>query len=108
MSTSRTTESQIPNALGVDCTDDTLTVELSDGRSISAPLAWYPRLSHATKNERGNWRLIADGRGIHWPDLDEDISVENLLDGKASGESQRSFQRWLDERSGQSGPGSTV
>ena len=102
MSTSRATESQIPNALGVDCTDDTLSVGLSDGRSISAPLAWYPRLSHATKKERGNWRLIADGRGIHWPDLDEDVSVENLLDGKASGESQRSFQRWLDGRKGQS------
>ena len=108
MSTSKTTESQIPNALRVDSTDDTLSVELSDGRSISAPLAWYPRLSHATKEERNNWRLIADGRGIHWPDLDEDISVENLLAGKASGESQRSFQCWLDARKGQSGPKSTA
>lgn len=74
-------------ALSVNSTDDTLSVELSDGRSIAAPLAWYPRLLHATKDERDNWRLIAGGQGVHWPELDEDISVENLLAGKASGES---------------------
>ena len=103
MSTSKTAESQIPSALSVNSTDDTLSVELSDGRSISTPLAWYPRLLHATKDERDNWRLIAGGQGIHWPELDEDISIENLLAGKASGESQRSFQRWLDGRRRQPG-----
>ena|SRR5450432_640594 len=79
-------------------TEDSLTVDLSDGRSISAPLAWYPRLLHGTPEERGNWRWIGDREGIHWLDLDEDISVENLLFGKASGESQDSFRRWLEKR----------
>jgi hypothetical protein len=79
-------------------TDDTLTVDLTDGRTISAPLAWYPRLSHATPEERDHWRLIGDREGIHWTDLDEDVSVENLLLGKSSGESQRSFERWLECR----------
>jgi len=78
--------------------EDTLEVDLSDGRSISAPLAWYPRLLNGTAAERRNWRLIGGGEGIHWPDLDEDISVENLLSGKPSGESQRSFLRWLEGR----------
>ena len=77
-------------------TEDTLTVELSDGRTIAVPLAWYPRLIHATKKERGNWRLIGKGQGIHWPDLDEDVSVEGLLAGRPSGESQESFRRWLE------------
>ena len=77
-------------------TEDTLTVELSDGRTIAVPLAWYPRLIHATKKERGNWRIIGKGQGIHWPDLDEDISVEGLLAGRPSGESQESFRRWLE------------
>lgn len=76
-----------------------LTVGLSDGRSLSVPLVWYPRLSNATDGERNNWRLIGGGRGIHWSDLDEDISVDNLLSGKASGESQASLKKWLDQRS---------
>ena len=79
-------------------TEDNLIVDLSDGRSISVPLAWFPRLLHGTAEERNNWRWIGDGEGIHWPDLDEDISVENLLLGKASGESQDSFRRWLETR----------
>jgi hypothetical protein len=54
-------------------------IDLADGRSISAPLAWYPRLDHGTAAERANWRLIGRGEGVHWPDLDEDISVDNLL-----------------------------
>jgi hypothetical protein len=78
--------------------NDSLTVELNDGRSISAPLAWYPRLLHGTPEERKNWRLIGNAEGIHWPDLDEDISVENLFLGKASGESQDSFKKWLKNR----------
>ena len=82
----------------VSVTDDTLAVDLSDGRTISVPLAWFPRLLHGTPEERNNWRLIGGGEGIHWPDLDEDISVENLLAGKPSGESQSSFKRWLEKR----------
>ena len=77
-------------------TEDTLTVELSDGRTIAVPLAWYPRLIHATARERGNWRLVGNGQGIHWPDLDEDVSVEGLLAGRPCGESQESFRRWLE------------
>jgi hypothetical protein len=75
--------------------NDTIAVDLSDGRSVSAPLAWYPRLLHGTTAERNNWRLIGRGGGIHWPDLDEDISAENLLAGQPSVESQASFQSWL-------------
>ncbi len=79
-------------------TDHVLTVELGDGRSISAPIEWYPRLAHATQQERNNWRLIGGGRGIHWGDLDEDISVEGLLAGRRSTESRASFRRWLAAR----------
>jgi len=79
-------------------TDNALTVELNDGRTISVPLAWYPRLVHATLEERGNWRLIGNGEGIHWPELDEDISVENIILGKLSGEDQRSLKRWIEEQ----------
>ncbi len=85
-------------AQSVKVTDDTLAVDLTDGRTISVPLAWYPRLLHGTLKERDNWRFIGEKEGIHWPDLDEDISVENLLLGKASGESQSSFKRWLEKR----------
>ena len=93
------TEIQVAKAQQVTVTDDSLTVDLTDGRTLAAPLAWYPRLVHGTPQERNNWRLIGDGEGIHWPDLDEDLSVEGLLLGRPSSESQRSFQRWLDERS---------
>jgi hypothetical protein len=85
-------------ATGVAVSADTLTVELADGRTIAAPLAWYPRLAHGTAAERKSWRLIAGGRGIHWPALDEDISVANLLAGQPSGESQSSFKKWLASR----------
>jgi len=77
---------------------DTLTVDLTDGRSIAVPLAWYPRLASSTVAERSHWRFIGRGEGIHWPDLDEDISVDNLLTGARSGESQRSFKLWLESR----------
>lgn len=79
-------------------TDDSLVVDLNDGRSITVPLAWYPRLQYGTTDERKNWRWIGDREGIHWPDLDEDISVENLILGQPSGESQESFRGWLDRR----------
>jgi hypothetical protein len=82
----------------ITVTDETLTVDLVDGRSIAVPLEWYPRLSHATPEERNHWRLIGRGEGIHWPDIDEDISIENLLNGARSGESQRSLKRWLASR----------
>lgn len=89
---------EIPKAQKVAITDDTLTVDLSDGRTISVPLAWYPRLLHSTLTERNNWRFIGDNEGIHWSDIDEDISVKNIILGQPSAESQKSFQRWLEER----------
>jgi hypothetical protein len=76
-----------------------VVVDLNDGRSLSAPLAWYPRLLHGTPEERGNWRLIGSGEGVHWPDLDEDLSIESLISGRPSGESQESLKRWLELRS---------
>lgn len=87
-----------PSAQHVSITEETLTVELIDGRVISVPLAWYPRLVHGTPQERAEWRLIGDGEGIHWPELDEDISVENVILGRPSGESQRSLKLWLEKR----------
>ncbi len=88
-------EIEIPHARSVNVTSDTLHVDLSDGRTISVPIGWYPRLVHATAEERKGWRLIAQGRGIHWESIDEDISVEGLLAGRPSGESQSSFKQWL-------------
>lgn len=90
----------IPSAQHVSVSDEALTVELEDGRMLSAPLGWYPRLAHAKPEERNRWRLIGQGTGIHWDALDEDISIEGLLLGKRSGESQHSFQRWLAAREG--------
>ena len=84
-------EIEVPKAENVKVTKDTLNVDLSDGRTISVPLEWFPRLVYATTEERSNWRLIGRGHGIHWEDIDEDISVEGLLTGKPSGESQKSF-----------------
>ena len=87
-----------PEAEDVTVTEDTLKAELSDGRTISVPLAWYPRLVYATQDERDNWELLGDGQGIRWPDLDEDLSIEGLIAGRPSGESQRSFKRWLEAK----------
>ena len=89
---------QVPSAQDVQVTEDTLRVDLGDGRTISVPLAWFPRLVHATPDERNNWRLIGSGEGIHWENVDEDISIEGLLAGRASGESQDSFKKWLENR----------
>ncbi|MDA1273346.1 MAG: DUF2442 domain-containing protein [Verrucomicrobia bacterium] len=83
-----------PTVVGVEINDDTLSVCLSDGRGISVPISWYPRLSHALPKDRLVWELIGGGHGIHWPELDEDISVENILFGQPSGEGARSFRRW--------------
>ena len=99
MSTSVMPNRVSPRAEHVTITDDTLSVDLGDGRTIAAPLAWFPRLVHATPDEKNNWRLIGQGEGIHWEDLDEDINIEGLLEGQPSGESQTSFKKWLDDRS---------
>lgn len=89
-------------------TEDALTAELEDGRTISVPIVWYPRLSYATQKERENWCMIGKGSGIRWPDLDEDISIENMLVGSPSGESQKSLQRWLDRRRVQEDEAKTI
>ena len=95
---SSTSEPQLSPAIRVTVTKDALAVDLADGRTVIAPLAWYPRLLHGSTEERKRWRLIGRGEGIHWPDLDEDIAVEDLLAGRPSAESQASLQRWLNAR----------
>ena len=97
MSTLRT-ELKQALAHSVSISDEALIVDLEDGRTITTPLAWFPRLSHGSFPERENWRLIAHGEGIHWPELDEDVSVESLLAGRKSAESQESFRHWLERR----------
>ena len=77
---------------------DELTVALSDGGAKSIPLSFYPRLVHASQEERDNWQIIGQGEGVRWPDLDEDISIEGILAGRRSGESRKSFQRWLEAK----------
>ena len=88
----------MPGAMNVTATADTLTVDFADGRTISTPLVWYSRLIHATPQERSNWELHAAGQHIHWPDLDEDLSVECLLAGRKSGEGRKSLEGWLEAR----------
>jgi hypothetical protein len=78
--------------------EDALTVQLVDGRTLAVPVAWFPRLLHGTAQERSNFRLVGNGSGINWPDLDEDISVASLLAGRRSGETQESLRRWLKDR----------
>ena len=98
MSTSKLRVEAAPRALSAQCDATTLTVALADGRSISIPLEWYPRLAHGSPAERRNWELVGEGHGIRWPDLDEDIGVEDLLDGFKSSETAASFKRWLATR----------
>jgi hypothetical protein len=86
------------NALDCEISQDTISVILGDGRTVSAPLEWFPRLLHATDSEKKNWALIGDGEGLHWPEADEYISVASLLQGIPSQESGASLQRWLDTR----------
>jgi hypothetical protein len=95
---SSTVDAQLATAINVSLDDANVSFELADGRIVSAPIAWYPRLMHGTPAERNEWRLIAGGRGIHWPALEEDVSVENLLNGQPSGESQSSLKTWLEQR----------
>lgn len=92
------TRHDLVSAVDVIVTADTLTVELSDGRHLSIPLSWFPRLVHGTAAERADWQLQDRGRGIHWPQLDEDISVEGLIAGRPSCESEASLRRWKEAR----------
>lgn len=85
-------------AVSVIVTDDKLTVDLEDGRTISAPIGWFPRLAYGTPPERENFQISGTGHGIHWPDLDEDVGVAGLLSGKHSRESPASLQKWLAKR----------
>lgn len=89
---------EIANAVDLTILDETLTVGLDDGRVLSTPISWFPRLLHGTDKERNNYRFIGNGSGIHWPDLDEDISVQSLIAGHHSQESQKSLEKWLKNR----------
>lgn len=89
---------ELPRVSTVSISNDTLTVDIEDGRTISVPIGWYPRLAYAQQVERENYQISGAGYGIHWPDLDEDIGVEGLLLGKKSEESQTSLARWLENR----------
>ena len=90
---------QDPIAVAVEMTDENMSIQLADGRIITVPLEWYPRLAHATQAERENYELLGHGSAIGWPDLDEHLSIESILAGRSSGESQRSFKQWLASRS---------
>jgi len=92
-----------PRAKKIETKEDRLIVELVDGRILMVPLVWYPRLWHATPEERKQYELLADGEIIHWPLIDEDLSVEALLAGRRSGETKESFSRWRESRSGSTG-----
>ncbi len=87
-------------ALSVRVTELDLSVDLVDGRTITVPVGWFPRLAQGSQAERANWRLIGRGLGIHWPDLDEDISIESLLTGRRSRESDSSLEKWIQSRKG--------
>jgi hypothetical protein len=91
-------ELQEARALQLTVSDEALTVDLVDGRTIVVPLAWYPRLWHGTQAERNRFEFFGDGAFIHWPDLDEDLTVAGLLAGRRSGESSQSLKKWLDAR----------
>jgi hypothetical protein len=85
-------------AQNVAVSEDALTVDLVDGRTIIVPLVWYPRLWYGTEDERNSVEIIGDGAYIHWPDLDEDLSISGILAGRRSGESKQSLKKWLDRR----------
>jgi hypothetical protein len=91
-------EQREPRARSVSVTEDALTVDLMDGRTIIVPVAWYPRLWHGSNQERNRIEIFGDGTYIHWPDLDEDLTVAGLLAGHRSGESPESLKKWLDAR----------
>ena len=91
-------ELRMPTVLDVQVSDDALQVTLSDGRALTVPSVWYPRLAHAEASERADWTIIDGGGGIRWPQLDEDVSLSGLLAGMPSQESQQSLARWLAAR----------
>lgn len=88
-----------PRIIAFSISNDTLSIDLEDGRSLSVPISWFPRLAYGSEVERGNAYISGAGYGLHWPDLDEDLSVVGLLTGKKSGESPESLQNWLKSRS---------
>jgi hypothetical protein len=98
MSSSRTSTNRAA-AKDVRVTTTELILDLVDGRRITVPLSWYPRLMHGKQDERNVWELMAGGTGIHWPLLDEDISIEGILEGRPSGESKASLTSWMNQRS---------
>jgi hypothetical protein len=89
-----------PRAQEVEIREDCLVVELADGRTMTVPLLWYPRLLYGTEMERAHFEILGDGRYVHWPDLDEDLSIAGMLAGRRSGESAESLKRWLAAREG--------
>jgi len=93
-------ETQKARAQSVRLTTEALSVDLMDGRTIVVPLVWFPRLWHGTPQERNHFEIFGDGAYIHWPDLDEDLTVTGLLGGRQSGESPQSLQKWLNTRKG--------
>jgi hypothetical protein len=95
MTSSATTDARVESVV---VSADAISVRLVDGRTITAPLDWYPRLADGTPAEHANYRIEAQGHAIHWPDLDEDLLVEHLLDGKRSLEGRRSLERWRASR----------
>jgi len=82
----------------VEVHEDTLVISLTDGRVISVPLAWFPRLWYGTPTERANFEVIGDGNYIHWPDLDEDLSISGIMAGRRSKENPESLKKWLESR----------
>lgn len=99
-----TVEIEEARAQRIEIREDNLVVELTDGRTISAPLAWYPRLWHGDEQERAHYEIIGDGAYIHWPDLDEDLTVSGILAGRRSGESPALLKQWLKKRREIQGP----
>ena len=93
-------EIQEARARSASVTHEALTVDLMDGRTIAVPLVWYPRLWHGTPQERARFEIFGDGAYIHWPELDEDLTVAGLLAGRRSGESAQSLRKWLESRKG--------
>ena len=104
---SATIATALPKVVHMNVTDDTLMADLEDGRTISVPIGWYPRLAHGTPEERTNFEISGAGYGIHWPELDEDVGVEGLLLGKRSTKSSASFKRWLERREQRRSPESS-
>jgi hypothetical protein len=91
-------EIQEARAQSARVSEEALTVDLMDGRTIVVPLIWYPRLWHGTQRERNHLEIFGDGAYIHWPALDEDLTVAGLLAGRRSGESPQSLKKWMESR----------